>query len=166
MERMNGYDTGVHLPNPNADKANAQQGKSLEALLATKSKRIQEELTKFRVHLPPLPLHKPTHSHIIPPLQILHNELEGSLQYVQERLEYTSSELEKQKILNEKLENDLVAMNKHNKPGGNGVIGVDGSGGLTPSGMDSQTDLLAGLELGKKPNVSCLLFFFRFEGLG
>lgn len=48
-EHINGYDTGVHMPNPNADKANAQQGKSLEALLATKSKRIQEELTKFRV---------------------------------------------------------------------------------------------------------------------
>lgn len=52
MERMNGYDSGVHLPNPNADKANAQQGKSLEVLLATKGKRIQEELTKFRVRPP------------------------------------------------------------------------------------------------------------------
>jgi homeobox protein cut-like len=67
-ERLNGYDTGVRLPNPNADKANAQQGKSLEALLATKSKRIQEELTRFRVRIP-LPLlyhahlltHDPTH---------------------------------------------------------------------------------------------------------
>jgi len=60
---MNGYDTGVHLPNPNADKANAQQGKSLEALLATKSKRIQEELTKFRVRLPPFPcINPPTHT--------------------------------------------------------------------------------------------------------
>lgn len=50
-ERLNGYDTGVRLPNPNADKANAQQGKSLEVLLATKSKRIQEELTRFRVRI-------------------------------------------------------------------------------------------------------------------
>lgn len=63
-ERMNGYDTGVHLPNPNADKANAQQGKSLEALLATKSKRIQEELTKFRVRRS-FPLRACTYS--IPP---------------------------------------------------------------------------------------------------
>lgn len=45
----NGYDVGIQLPNPNADKANAQQGKSLEALLATKNKRLLEELTKFRV---------------------------------------------------------------------------------------------------------------------
>jgi hypothetical protein len=40
---------GIHLPNPNADKANAQQGRSLEVLLATKNKRILEELTRFRV---------------------------------------------------------------------------------------------------------------------
>lgn len=40
---------GIHLPNPNADKANAQQGKSLEVLLATKNKKILEELTRFRV---------------------------------------------------------------------------------------------------------------------
>jgi hypothetical protein len=40
---------GLHLPNPNATKANDKQGNSLEALLATKNKRILEELTKFRV---------------------------------------------------------------------------------------------------------------------
>ncbi|KIM91916.1 hypothetical protein PILCRDRAFT_57062 [Piloderma croceum F 1598] len=120
-ERMNGYDTGVHLPNPNADKANAQQGKSLEALLATKSKRIQEELTKFR---------------------ILHNELEASLESVQEQLEYTSSELEKQKILNEKLENDLVAMNKHKQSGNGGVVdmGGDSPARSTPIPFTSSAD--------------------------
>jgi len=37
----------VHMPNPNADKA--AHGKSLEALLAAKNKRMLEELTKFRV---------------------------------------------------------------------------------------------------------------------
>jgi S-ribosylhomocysteine lyase LuxS involved in autoinducer biosynthesis len=42
-----GYD--LQLPNPNAEKANSQQAKSLEALLALKNKRILEELTKFRV---------------------------------------------------------------------------------------------------------------------
>lgn len=62
----NGYDTGVHLPNPNADKANAQQGKSLEALLATKSKRIQEELTKFRVCIHPQPCFPVLLSRILP----------------------------------------------------------------------------------------------------
>lgn len=39
----------VQLPNPNADKANVQHAKSLETLLATKNKKILEELTKFRV---------------------------------------------------------------------------------------------------------------------
>lgn len=48
---MDEDDGHIHLPNPNADKANAQHGKSLEALLATKNKRILEELTKFRVRL-------------------------------------------------------------------------------------------------------------------
>lgn len=43
---------GLRLPNPNADKANAQTGKSLEMLLVAKNKRIQEELTKFRVSSP------------------------------------------------------------------------------------------------------------------
>ena len=42
-------DEDLRLPNPNADKANAHHGKSLEALLATKNKRILEELTGFRV---------------------------------------------------------------------------------------------------------------------
>ena len=46
---------GLQLPNPNASKANAHPASSLEALLATKNKRILEELTKFRVG-PPIPL--------------------------------------------------------------------------------------------------------------
>ena len=45
----NGGALGLQLPNPNAEKANAQRGNSLEVLLATKNKRILEELTKFRV---------------------------------------------------------------------------------------------------------------------
>jgi homeobox protein cut-like len=40
---------GIHPPDPNADKANTQQGKSLEVLLAIKNKRILKELTRFRV---------------------------------------------------------------------------------------------------------------------
>ncbi|KAG5654395.1 hypothetical protein H0H81_003219 [Sphagnurus paluster] len=106
----------LHLPNPNAEKANAQQGNSLEALLATKNKRILEELTKFR---------------------ILHSELEESLQVAQEQLKNLGAELEKQKTLNEKLENDLLSMNKHQH-----------NGNMTPS--ESGVDILAGLELGTK----------------
>ncbi|EGO25245.1 hypothetical protein SERLADRAFT_386862, partial [Serpula lacrymans var. lacrymans S7.9] len=114
------HDVGVHLPNPNADKANAQRGKSLEALLATKNKRILDELTKFR---------------------IMHNELEESLQATREQLFAASSELQKQKDLNEKLENDLLSMDSH-RP--------DGDGALTSEASAGQNDVLAGLDLKKK----------------
>ena len=45
----NGYENG-YLPNPDTGKSNYnyKEGKSLESLLATKNKRLQEELTKFR----------------------------------------------------------------------------------------------------------------------
>ncbi|KAJ7287847.1 CASP C terminal-domain-containing protein [Mycena rebaudengoi] len=110
-------ESGLQLPNPNAQKANAQRGKTLEALLATKNKRILEELTKFR---------------------ILHTELESSLHSAEEELIATKTDLEKQKILNEKLENDLVSMNSHKS-----------NGDLASSELDS-TDVLAGLDLGRK----------------
>ncbi|KAG6833536.1 hypothetical protein H0H87_005187 [Tephrocybe sp. NHM501043] len=113
-------DSTLELPNPNAEKANAQQGSSLETLLATKNKRILEELTKFR---------------------ILHGELEESLRAAEDQLKNMGSELEKQKSLNEKLENDLLSMNKH-RPNGD----------LTSS--DSGLDVLAGLELGTKKAAS------------
>ncbi|KAJ7594300.1 CASP C terminal-domain-containing protein [Mycena floridula] len=112
-------DHELQLPNPNAEKANAHQGRSLEALLATKNKRIQEELTKFR---------------------ILHGELEASLQVTEDQLVLTKSELEKQNALNEKLETDLLSMNEH-KP--NGDMGVSES-----------SDVLAGLDLGRKTDTS------------
>ncbi|KAF5370573.1 hypothetical protein D9758_001927 [Tetrapyrgos nigripes] len=96
QDQLNGYEVGVQLPDPNAEKANAQQGKSLEALLATKNKRILEELTKLR---------------------ILHSELEASLQTVHGQLESTTEELTKQKALNENLENDLLSMNRHKTNG-------------------------------------------------
>ncbi|KAJ3550102.1 hypothetical protein NM688_g5108 [Phlebia brevispora] len=108
---------GLQLPNPNAEKANAQRGNSLEVLLATKNKRILEELTRFR---------------------ILHGELEASLQSVQSELAMTSSELEKQRALNEKLENDLLQMEAHNPKATNA------------ESQEQDDDALAGLELGKK----------------
>lgn len=48
-DQIHGYEVGLQLPNPNAEKEHDQEGKSLEALLATKNKRLLEELTKFRV---------------------------------------------------------------------------------------------------------------------
>ncbi|KAI0733144.1 CASP C terminal-domain-containing protein [Fomitopsis betulina] len=113
---------GLRLPNPNADKANAQTGKSLEVLLVAKNKRIQEELTKFRV---------------------LHGELEASLMAAQAQLDATESELEKQRMLNEKLETDLLQMDQR-KP--NGEVGFDSP---TLSALDG----LAGIELGKKTDT-------------
>ncbi|KAK0454978.1 CASP C terminal-domain-containing protein [Armillaria borealis] len=118
-DQIDGYEVGLQLPNPNADKTNAQQGKSLEALLATKNKRLLEELTKFR---------------------ILHSELENSLQAAQDQLSSTGADLEKQKALNEKLENDLLSMNKHRT-----------NGDITPP---ESSDVLTGLDLGRKADSS------------
>jgi hypothetical protein len=68
-----------------------------------------------------------------------------------DHLSHTSFELEKQKILNEKLENDLLSMDKHRKPNMNGDV--------TPSdATSSQTDVLAGLDLGRKTAVSVVYF--------
>ncbi|KAH7911987.1 CASP C terminal-domain-containing protein [Hygrophoropsis aurantiaca] len=117
-ENTTGDGLDIHLPNPNADKANAQHGKSLEALLATKNKRILEELTRFR---------------------ILHSELTESLKAAEEQLASASSELRKQKQLNEKLENDLLSMDQH-KPNGTSDL----------SASTSQVDVLSSLDLGKK----------------
>lgn len=72
--------------------------------------------------------------------QILHGELEESLQAAQSQLNVMSSEMDKQNALNERLENDLLSMNKHRQNGDD-----------NPS--DSGLDVLAGLDLGKKPAV-------------
>ncbi|KAH7108574.1 CASP C terminal-domain-containing protein [Auriculariales sp. MPI-PUGE-AT-0066] len=98
--QINGYD--VHMPNPNADKA--AHGKSLEALLAAKNKRMLEELTKFR---------------------ITHGELEASLRTAEEELSHSKAEVERQTALNEKLENDLLQLNSHT-PSGLNVSETDG----------------------------------------
>jgi len=79
------------MPDPNADKANLQQGQSLEGLLMAKNRKLLEELTKIRV---------------------LHAELESSLQAVSEEVVHTREELDKQTALNEKLENDLLHINQ------------------------------------------------------
>ncbi|EJD42675.1 hypothetical protein AURDEDRAFT_145653 [Auricularia subglabra TFB-10046 SS5] len=96
-----GYDepNGVRLPDPNADKAAQQHGKSLEALLAAKNKRILEELTKFR---------------------IMHGELEASLKAAQDELESSRAELARRTALNEKLENDLLTLNRSTPTPANG----------------------------------------------
>lgn len=107
-------ESGVHLPDPNADKANARQGKSLEVLFAAKNKRILEELTRFRV---------------------LHGSLEHSLKATQTELEATRLELSKQKELNEQLEMDLLAVDKQRT-----VPSGTGEGRATPD--DALADLM------------------------
>ncbi|KAG8711960.1 hypothetical protein FRC12_009099 [Ceratobasidium sp. 428] len=84
-------DDEAPMPDPNADKANLQQGQSLEGLLMAKNRKLLEELTKLRV---------------------LHSELEASLQAVSEEVVHTRAELDKQTSLNEKLENDLLHINQ------------------------------------------------------
>lgn len=73
--------------------------------------------------------------------------MEASIQAAEERLVSTNAELEKQKMLNEKLENDLLHMDKHNMNG-------RGDGAMTPSESNNPLDALAGIELGKKLSVS------------
>ncbi|PPQ89695.1 hypothetical protein CVT25_014096 [Psilocybe cyanescens] len=110
----NGNDHDVYLPSPDAHKTNNREGKSLETLLATKNKRLQEELTKLR---------------------ILHGELEDSLHNARQELESATFDLEKQRELNEKLENDLLSINKEG------------------ASADIETDVLASLDIGKRADT-------------
>lgn len=77
-------------------------------------------------------------------VKILHGELEAQLLSTQGELVNAEVELEKQRALNEKLENDLLQIQTHN-PGSKAV-----NGDSTPAA----DDVLAGLDLGKKPGVS------------
>ncbi|KAG8995628.1 hypothetical protein FRB94_008910 [Tulasnella sp. JGI-2019a] len=138
---MDGTDSlglGVSLPDPNADKANQQNAQSLESLLMAKNKRMLDELTKFR---------------------IMYGEAESSLQVTTESLDHCRSELEKERLLTERLENDLLQVNsQQQRPGqSSGTPLLNGnshiSGIATPIGLGlsvPQQDGLAGLRLGEK----------------
>lgn len=67
-------------------------------------------------------------------MQILHGELEKSLQVARDELQETVANLDRQKQLNERLENDLLSMNTHK------------TNGYTPL-PDLALDLLQGAEL-------------------
>lgn len=78
-------------------------------------------------------------------IEILHGELEAALHSVQSQLEATESELDKQRALNEKLETDLLQMEQRKGD----------TGATSPAnGTSTPVDVLAGLDLGKKPGVS------------
>lgn len=93
------------------------------------------------------------------PVQILHGELQESLRNVEQKLDSTSAELQKQKDLNEKLENDLFSIDQHDpSPPSSKSLGK-GKGKMPMTSGDPTSDehqqladaddLLAGLDLGK-----------------
>jgi len=68
-------------------------------------------------------------------LQVLHNELEDSLRNHTERLDNVTQELDKQRELNEKLENDLLSIDNQKDA-------------YAPA--EPEDDALAGLDIGKR----------------
>ncbi len=116
-------DDSVHLPDPNAEIANKQLNRSLENLLVIKNRRLQEDLTKLRVAW---------------------EDLSTRHAKAEDNLENLESELAQVKELNERLENDLLSVNK-----GDGELSRETRGGsITPA------QGLAGLDLGGKAAVS------------
>jgi homeobox protein cut-like len=89
----------------------------------------------------------------------LHGELEASLRSVSEGLANNKDELEKQKLLNEKLEMDLLQVNKHLNGAATGS--PEKSGTSNPPG--SQQEGLAGLNIGQQ-NVGLALDFSSAVG--
>ena len=82
--------------------------------------------------------------------QILHGELETSLQHAREELASATSELEKQRTLNERLEDDLLQLNEH-KPSHKQNGKAKANGTHTPlEDADSDEDFLTTLDLGRK----------------
>ncbi|PLW23037.1 hypothetical protein PCASD_11030 [Puccinia coronata f. sp. avenae] len=79
----------IKMPNPNAEKANKQKTKSLETLLISKNRKLQDDLTTLRV---------------------MHDDLLVSSRMNAIENEKLKTQLEKLKTLNENLENDLSRM--------------------------------------------------------
>lgn len=73
---------------------------------------------------------------------------------VSEDLLNNQNELEKQKLLNDKLETDLLQVNNHIN--GTGAGSTDKSGTSSPAGP-SQQEGLAGLNIGQKGNVGLIV---------
>lgn len=105
---FNDNDDDVHLPDPNADVANAKLNKSLENLLVSKNRRLLEDLTKLRVSW---------------------DELSTTHEKSADTIDQLQNELNTIKQLNERLENDLMSLNKEgegrDREGGAGLAGLD-----------------------------------------
>ena len=79
--------------------------------------------------------------------------MEASLQAAQGDLAYTESELEKQRALTEKLENDLLQMDQHQPQAEPSVKSSIDSMSTFASMGNTSGDGLAGLDFGKKSTV-------------
>ncbi|WOO82006.1 Protein CASP [Vanrija pseudolonga] len=101
-------DEDLKMPNPNAEVANKQLGRSLENLLVSKNRRLLEDLTKLRV---------------------AHEELSSHNSKSDESVQSLQLELSRIRSLNERLENDLASLNKGDgdktERGGAGLAGLD-----------------------------------------
>lgn len=135
---------GLSLPSPNATKTNMQRTGSLEVLLAAKNKRIMEELARYRVCLCDFIHHQCTFvaQNVY---QVLHAELDHSLRTSAEELEATKAELAEKRALTDKLENDLLQLEKR---------GVHSGRADTPSELATLAgDGLFDLDLGGKKST-------------
>lgn len=99
--------------------ANKQLGRTLENLLVAKNRRLLEALTKLRVSW---------------------EDLSGNNSKSGEVIDGLESEVARQRTLNEKLENDLIAVNK----------GVDGDVAKDRTQPGTPAQGLAGLDIGGK----------------
>ena len=70
----------------------------------------------------------------------MHGELEESLKAAENKIETMTSEMDKQRALTERLENDLLSLNKH---------GLNGDA----NSSEQSLDVLASLDLGNGSNV-------------
>lgn len=127
------------MPDPNADKANQNRGRPLENLLMGKNRKIQEQLTVLRVGRVRLSQVCCLIDRAI--LQVAHEDLITQTDAVKSECEQLRAQVSEQQQLNDRLENDLLNLNRSNGPS------AGPSGTATPSqGLDS----LASLNIGKK----------------
>lgn len=109
-------DEEVAMPDPNADVSNKKLSQSLENLLVSKNRRLLEDLTKLRV---------------------AHDELTTQHNRSQEAVQSVQDELDRLRQLNERLEGDLMSVNKEHEKSdkGAGLAGLDigGKGERTSS---------------------------------
>ena len=85
-------------------------------------------------------------SHPVLPCQVLHAELEASFRSVSEDLATCRADLERQKVLNDRLENDLLHVDQHM-----GKANTDRSSGTsTPAHQDPLASLNIGASVSSK----------------